>query len=73
MSCPRQGRMRGDGRIYQRGAVFFTAYSINGREFRESTRSREWGDAPALLERRLRPHNKKGPETRAFLTFCVGN
>src|SRR5215831_2087142 len=46
--------MRGDGRIYQRGEIFFIAYSVNGREFRESTRSREWGDAQALLERRLR-------------------
>lgn len=32
----------------------FVAYSVGGREFRESSRSTEWADAQALLERRLR-------------------
>src|SRR5688500_15214887 len=45
--------MAGRGRIYQRGSMYFVAYSIGGREFRESARSSEWADAQALLERRL--------------------
>jgi hypothetical protein len=45
--------MQGDGRIYQRGAIDFIAYSIGGREYRESTRSRVWADAQRLLEQRL--------------------
>jgi integrase len=45
--------MRGSGRIYQRGETYFVAYSIGGREFRESSRSTHWADAQALLERRL--------------------
>jgi len=45
--------MRGDGRIYKRGPLFYIAYSIGGREFRESTGSREWADAERLLAQRL--------------------
>src|SRR5262245_1544795 len=45
--------MRGDGRIYQRGGLFYIAYSVGSREFRESTGSREWQDAEQLLNRRL--------------------
>src|SRR5687768_17857827 len=36
-----------------RGSTYFIAYSIGGREFRESARSSNWTDAQALLERRL--------------------
>jgi integrase len=46
--------MRGDGRIYRRGEIFFIAYSIGGREFRESTGSRECADAQRLLAARIR-------------------
>ncbi len=46
--------MRGDGRIYQRGARFYIAYSIGGREFRESTGSGDPVDAQRLLVERLR-------------------
>jgi integrase len=45
--------MAGHGRIYQRGATYFIAYSIGGREYRESARSTEWADAQRLLEQRL--------------------
>ena len=45
--------MRGDGRIYQRGEVFFIAYNVNGRECRESSRSTSWADAQRLLDQRL--------------------
>ena len=33
--------MAGTGRIYKRGDMFFIAYSHAGREYRESTRSRD--------------------------------
>src|SRR5687767_6897950 len=45
--------MAGHGRIYQRGQVYFIAYSVGGREFRESARSPKWEDAKARLEQRL--------------------
>jgi hypothetical protein len=45
--------MAGNGRIYMRGEIFFVAYSDHGREFRESTRSRNVEDAKRLLEQRL--------------------
>jgi len=45
--------MAGNGRIYKRGEIFFIAYSDHGREFRESTRSRNVEDAKRLLEQRL--------------------
>lgn len=32
--------MRGDGRTFKRGAVWWMAYHLNGREFRESTKER---------------------------------
>ena len=49
----RRSVMAGNGRIYKRGEIFFIAYSDHGREFRESTRSRNVEDAKRLLEQRL--------------------
>ena len=37
--------MAGSGRIYQRSGIYFIAYSHGGREFRESSRSRNLEDA----------------------------
>ena len=45
--------MAGMGRIYKRGDIYFIAYSHQGREYRESTRSREIADAQRLLDERL--------------------
>jgi integrase len=45
--------MAGQGRIYQRKGIFFVAYSDRGREYRESTRSRDIEDAKRLLTERL--------------------
>ena len=44
--------MAGSGRIYERGGIYFVAYSIGGREFRESSRSRNVEDAQRLLSSR---------------------
>jgi integrase len=41
------------GRIYKRGEIYFIAYSFGGREYRESTRSRDPADARRLLDARL--------------------
>jgi len=45
--------MRGMERVYQRGHVWWVQYSFNGRKHRESTRSRNRGDAVRLLRSRL--------------------
>ena len=53
--CPRQGgsSMRGNGRVFQRGHVWWLAYYDNGREHRESSGSRERKDAVRMLRQRL--------------------
>jgi len=45
--------MRGMGHVYRRGHVWWVQYSFNGRKHRESTRSRNRGDAVRLLRSRL--------------------
>src|SRR5215475_522544 len=45
--------MRGMGRVYQRGHVWWVQYYFNGRKHRESTRSQSRGDAVRLLRSRL--------------------
>ena len=46
-------RGRGMGRVFQRGAVYWIAYSQRGHEYRESARSTKKGDAWQLLKTRL--------------------
>ena len=45
--------MKGNGRVFQRGQVWWIAYYDNGREHRESSRSRERREAVRLLRGRL--------------------
>ena len=45
--------MRGNGRVYQRGRIWWIAYYDHGKELRESSRSRERKDAARLLRQRL--------------------
>ena len=45
--------MRGNGRVFQRGQVWWIAYYDNGRERRESSGSRERKEAVKLLRQRL--------------------
>ena len=45
--------MRGLGRIFRRGSVYWIAYYHRGKEHRESTESRKESDANRLLKRRL--------------------
>jgi integrase len=46
--------MRGQGRIYRRGPVYWIAYYHRGKQVRESTRSAREADARKLLRERLR-------------------
>jgi hypothetical protein len=45
--------MRGMGRIYPRGSVWWIEYYFNGRQMRESSNSERESDAKRLLKRRL--------------------
>jgi hypothetical protein len=45
--------MRGLGRIFRRGTVWWVAYSQQGQEYRESARSEKEADAKRLLQQRL--------------------
>ncbi len=59
--------MAGTGRIYQRGAIYFVAYSHGGHEFRESSRSTNIEDAKRLLARRVGvPAPTAAPDTPAM-------
>lgn len=45
--------MRGDGRVFQRGRVWWIAYYFDGQECRESSHSRDRKDAVRLLRQRV--------------------
>jgi integrase len=47
------GRERGEGRVYQRGAVWWVQYCHRGRVYRETSHSTDRRDATKLLRRRL--------------------
>ena len=43
--------MRGDGRVFRRGQIWWVAYYFDGQECRESSQSRDRKDAVRLLRR----------------------
>jgi len=45
--------MKGDGRVYQRGNIWWVAYYADGREYRETSRSRDRKDAERLRRQRV--------------------
>ncbi len=45
--------MRGMGRIFKRGPVYWIAYSYRGKEYRESSRSESESQARKLLKKRI--------------------
>lgn len=60
--------LRGMGRLFQRGGVWWIAFYFNGKEIRESSKSQNDGDAKRLLKKRLKeihgsryvgPHEEK--------------
>ena len=61
--------MAGIGRIYQRGEIYFIAYSHGGREFRESTRSPHLEDAQRLLASRMPAYAPPAAPDAPRLTF----
>lgn len=46
--------LRGNGRVFKRGDVWWVAYYVNGKERRESTKSRNESDAKRLLKHRMK-------------------
>ena len=45
--------MKGDGRVFRRGEVWWVAYYLDGRECRESSKSRSRKEAVRLLRQRI--------------------
>lgn len=45
--------MRGDGRIFRRGRIWWIAYSKSGHEYRESSRTADEKVARQMLRKRL--------------------
>ncbi len=56
--APRQenktAKVRGDGRVYQRGGIWYAALYVDGREIRESSKSRDEKNAWKLLRKMRR-------------------
>ena len=44
---------RGTGHLYQRGAVWWAQYFVNGRRVQESTGTTRQGEAAEFLQKRL--------------------
>jgi integrase len=63
--------MRGLGGIYKRGPVYWIRYHHRGREYRESARSTERGDAVRLLKQRLSDlaQGRSSPADEERVTF----
>jgi hypothetical protein len=45
--------MRGMGRVFKRGSVYWIAYTHSGKEYRESSQSEKESDARRLLKKRI--------------------
>ena len=45
--------MKGDGRVFRRGEIWWVAYYHDGREYRESSKSRDRREAVRLLRQRV--------------------
>jgi len=60
--------MRGNGRIFQRGKIFWIAYYLRGKEFRESTQSADPKAAEKILKARLREVGADMIGARTFTT-----
>jgi integrase len=60
--------MRGDGRVFQRGQIFWVAYSLRGVEHRESTGTSDEKQAGKFLKARLREVGADLLGARTFVT-----
>ncbi len=45
--------MRGMGRVFKRGSIYWIAYNHRGKEYRESARTESESDAQRLLKKRI--------------------
>jgi hypothetical protein len=50
---PRRKHVRGQGTVFQRGEIWHVCYSVNGKTFRESARTKVRDEALAYLQRKL--------------------
>lgn len=62
--------MRGQGRTFQRGSVWWIAYFRLGKEYRESSKSKNKKDAERLLKRKL---IEVGADAEGFKPFVAPN
>jgi len=60
--------MRGNGRIFARGPIYWVAYSVGGKEYRESSGSGDRGEAEKLLRQRMR---EKGADELGLRKFVA--
>jgi len=60
--------MRGDGRIYQRGQIFWVCYYLRGKQFRESADTSDPKQAGKFLKARLREVGADLLGARQFVT-----
>jgi integrase len=60
--------MRGNGRIFPRGQIWWAAYYLRGKEFRESTGEIDEGKAGKFLQRKLKEVGADQIGARAFVT-----
>jgi len=60
--------MRGDGRTYKRGNIFWCCYYLRGAQYRESTESTDENTAKKFLKARLRETGADLIGARSFVT-----
>ena len=56
--------MRGFGRVFKRGSIYWVAYFHHGKEYRESSRSEDQKEARELLKKRIGDMNHTMELTR---------
>jgi integrase len=60
--------MRGNGRVYQRGTVYWIGYSLRGKPFRESARTEDRKAAERFLRHRMKEVGADLLGVRTFVT-----
>ena len=69
----RKEKMRGEGRIFQRGAIWWIAYSRNGHEYRETADTSERKARKCLQQRLDEIKNPEfvGPSEKALGSWTI--
>src|SRR2546428_3761799 len=71
--------VRGQGRVYERGGVWWIDYGLHGQRFRESTHSTSKREAFDLLRQRVNSRKRDRKSTRlnsshdqiSYAVFCL--